>query len=204
MKKSFVASDSMSNINNIECIAIGGSAGCLPVIMQIVRSLPSSFNYPIIIVIHRQRNVISEMVNILGNANQYKHIIEPDDKSPVKNCCIFLAPQNYHLLVEEDRTFSLDYSEAVQYSRPSIDVTFESAAIVYRHKLVAILLSGANNDGTAGLQAVVEQGGIAIAQNPDSADYPAMPMSAIHNVTGIKIMRPGEISEYLKTLVTEE
>lgn len=193
----------MPGTKQIQCITIGGSAGCLPVILQILRSLPYAFNFPIIIVIHRQRNVASEMVKLLGNVNQYKNIIEPDDKAPIENCCIFLAPQNYHLLVEQDFTVSLDYSEAVQYSRPSIDVTFESAAQVYKEKLVAILLSGANSDGTAGLQTVVENNGIAIAQQPESAEYPVMPASAIQHVKGIKVMNPLEISNYLSSLVTD-
>ena len=186
---------------DIELVVIGGSAGCLPVLITILKSLPTNFSVPIAIVIHRQRNVVSEMVHILAAANQFKEIIEPDDKETISPCCIYLAPQNYHLLIEHDKTFSLDYSEAIKYSRPSIDVTFESAAQVYRQKLVAILLSGANNDGTAGLLSVVEKGGVAIAQSPATAQYPVMPLAAIENVTGLKVLDPDEISAYVKDLV---
>lgn len=148
------------NNTNIELITIGGSAGSLPVVLKIIKSLPASFKVPIVIVIHRQRNVSSELVKILNNSSASKKIIEPDDKETIGDSCIYLAPQNYHLLIEKDRTFSLDYSEAVLFSRPSIDVTFESAARVYKKKLAAVLLTGANSDGTTGLSTVVHRGGI--------------------------------------------
>ena len=186
---------------NIEVVLVGGSAGSLPVLIQLLKSLPSDFALPVIIVMHRQRNVLSELTKILSSAIPFKNIVEPDDKLPVGSCCIYIAPQNYHLLIEKDKSFSLDYSEAIQYSRPSIDVTFESVARVYKNKVAAILLSGANNDGTLGLMKVVEAGGIAIAQDPDTAEYTAMPLSAVEKVAGIKVMKPAEIGEFMNGLV---
>lgn len=191
----------MLNFTNIEIVLIGGSAGCLNVLMSILKSLGENFTIPIIVVIHRQRNVFSDLTKILCNANRFKKIVEPDDKEPVAESCIFIAPQNYHLLIEKDKTFSLDYSEAVQFSRPSIDVTFESAAQLYKSKAVAILLSGANNDGTEGLRSIVEYGGIAIAQNPATADYPFMPSTAIKDVKNINVLTPDEISDFLNQLI---
>jgi len=190
----------MHILPEIEVVVIGGSAGSLTVIMNILRSLEVYFTLPIIIVIHRQKNVISELTKILGLSSKFKKIIEPDDKELVSDCCIYIAPQNYHLLVEDDRSFSLDYSEAVQYSRPSIDVTFESVSKIYKNKCAAILLSGANNDGTEGLQSVVEAGGTAIVQNPDTADYPIMPQSALQAIEEVVSMKPQEISDYLNNL----
>ena len=181
-----------------EIIVIGGSAGSLSVLLKIIKLLPDDFSIPIVVVVHRQRNVISEFTKILASANKNKKIIEPDDKEPIKNACIYIAPQNYHLLIETDLTFSLDYSEAVKFSRPSIDVTLEAAADVYKEKLLAILLSGANNDGTAGLKKVLAMKGIAIAQEPNTAEFAAMPQSAIDNVPGVLVFEPSKIEEYIK------
>lgn len=186
---------------DIEIVVIGGSAGSLPVLIEILKNISPDFTLPIIIIVHRQRNVLSELPKILGSTVPFKEIIEPDDKTLITEKCIYIAPQNYHLLIETDRTFSLDYSEAVHYSRPSIDVTFESSAKVYKNKTVSVLLSGANNDGAAGMQKIVENNGIAIAQDPASAMYPVMPMAAIETVRGIKVMRPGQIVDFLNGLV---
>lgn len=184
----------------LQLIVIGGSAGSLPVLQSILRSLPDNFSIPVIIVIHRQRNVSSELSRILNSSSRKKKILEPDDKEPIRECCIYLAPQNYHLLIEEDKTISLDYSELVQFSRPSIDVTFDSAAKIYKSTLAAILLTGANNDGTKGLLSVVNEGGLAIAQDPKTAEYPVMPLSAIEKVEEIQVLKPHEIIEFLKAL----
>lgn len=193
----------MINLDKTELIVIGGSAGSLPVLIHIIKSLPRNFDLPLLIVIHRQRNVLSEFVKILSEANKNKKIIEPDDKEPISNSCIYIAPQNYHLLIESDRTFSLDYSEAVQYSRPSIDVTFESAAAIYKNNLAAVLLSGANNDGTSGLKSVVSNGGVAIAQEPSTAEFPAMPGSAIVSIPGIIVLNPDKISGLINNINTK-
>ncbi|TDH29150.1 chemotaxis protein CheB [Segetibacter sp. 3557_3] len=179
-----------------DIIIIGGSAGSVQVISQIIHELPAVLPVPVVIVLHRLKNVASEMSKILS-AQTNKVIVEPDDKDPIKNSFIYLAPQNYHLLIESDFTFSLDYSEVVQYSRPSIDVTFESAAKVYGKKAFAVLLSGGNKDGTNGIGAVIVRGGKAIVQHPDSALYPAMPSAAIASNKGIPTLYPEQIIEYL-------
>jgi len=182
-----------------ELVVIGGSAGSLTVLMQVIKLLPDQFFLPLVIVVHRQRNVSSEFTKILSQTFKNKKIIEPDDKEPIEKSVIYVAPQNYHLLIEADRSFSLDYSEAIQFSRPSIDVTFESASAVYKNSLTAILLSGANNDGTAGLKNVVQNGGTAIAQDPETAEFPAMPRSAIASVPGIMALEPVAIAEYINS-----
>ena len=191
----------MNNAKKFKMIVIGGSAGSLPVFMHILKRLPPAFSLPVIMVVHRQRNIISDLADIFFAANPAKKIIEPDDKEIISPSTIYLAPQNYHLLIENDLSFSLDYSETVQYSRPSIDVTFESAARVYKNELLAILLSGANSDGAAGLQQVVDYGGIGIAQDPLTAEYPAMPVSAIARVKNILVSDPENISNYLNSII---
>ncbi len=187
----------MNKSQKEELVVIGGSAGSLTILLRVIKKLPDDFSVPVIIVIHRQRNVLSEFTTILTNAFKNKKIVEPDDKNPIDGSCIYVAPQNYHLLIETDYTFSLDYSEPVKFSRPSIDVTLESAAIVYKSNLTAILLSGANNDGTSGLISVVQNGGAIIAQDPETAEFAAMPASAISTVPGIVVLSPDEIAAYL-------
>lgn len=166
-------------------------------LLHLIKSLPNDFSLPIVIVIHRQRNVASDFTKIISQVLKHKKILEPDDKEPVNTSCIYIAPQNYHLLFESDSTFSLDYSEPVKFSRPSIDVTFESAARIYKSGLIAILLSGANNDGTAGLQSVAENGGTMIVQDPSTAEFPAMPSAAITSVSGLLVLNPASIATYL-------
>lgn len=200
MKKSIDESDK-KQAGGIELLVIGGSAGSLPVLIQILKSLVNEITVPIVIVIHRQRNVVSELVKILNSALQIDIINEPDDKEAIMEGCIYIAPQNYHLLIEKDRTFSLDYSEAIKYSRPAIDVTFDSAARVYKNRLVGLLLSGANNDGCSGMNKIVSFGGTGIAQDPETAEYPAMPQSALKSIKGIKSLKPENIGSFIKALI---
>lgn len=183
-----------------KALLIGGSSGSLQVLIKIVSALPEAFSIPVIIIVHRQKNVSSELNKILGTYAPSKKIIEPVDKEPVNESCIYLAPQNYHLLIEEDRTFSLDYSEPVHFSRPSIDVTFETAAAVYRQHTVGILLSGANHDGALGLGAILNKGGIALAQDPATADYAAMPKAALENNPLVKSLSPLKIISFVQAL----
>jgi two-component system chemotaxis response regulator CheB len=183
-----------------EVIVIGGSAGSLSVLLQIIKALPDSFVLPLIIVIHRQRNAVSEFTTIVAESNKKKRIVEPDDKEPIEKSCIYIAPQNYHLLIEKDRSFSLDYSEAIRFSRPSIDVTFETAAAVYKENLIAVLLSGANSDGTLGLQSVVANNGTAIVQEPSTAEFATMPQVAIQKIKNVHILDPIRIALFINTL----
>ncbi|RXK85631.1 chemotaxis protein CheB [Filimonas effusa] len=179
-------------------VIIGGSAGSLPVLLDIVESLPAGFEAPVVIVLHRLKNVSSDMDKILADSQEHMHIREPEDKEPIRAGHIYLAPQNYHLLLEVEKTFSLDYSELVHFSRPSIDVSFESAARVFGKHLTAVLLSGANQDGAAGIEAVAAAGGTAIVQDPSSTDYPAMPTAAIQKTNDILILQPVDIVNYFK------
>ena len=162
--------------NQINIIAIGGSSGSIPVIMQIVNALPENYPVPIVIIVHRPRNVSSDLAHVISAAHKIR---EPEDKEPVREGQVYLAPQNYHLLIEDDGTFSMDYSELVNYSRPAIDVTFMSIATVYEKAAMAILLSGANKDGAEGIHAVISKGGRGIVQDPATCQYPLMPEEAL-------------------------
>ena len=185
-----------------DVIAIGGSAGCLPVVRRILDALPEHFNYPVIVVIHRLRNVVSDLDQVLALSGKNLVVREPEDKEPVQKGVVYLAPQNYHLQIETDKTFSLDYSEPVNFSRPSIDVTFDCVASVYKNKSVGILLSGASRDGAAGIAKIIKKGGAGVAQDPSTAEYAYMPQSAIDTNENILVLSPEAITQFIKTNFT--
>lgn len=177
-----------------DIVVIGGSSGSIPVLIKILKAIPLAFNATIVIVVHRLKNVHSDLRNILSD----KHIItEPEDKEPVMPGRIYLAPQNYHLLFEQDNTFSMDYSETVNFSRPSIDVTFTSAAEMYGDNTTGILLSGANRDGADGMASIIAHGGKGIVQDPISAEYPSMPSAALETAANIQVLTPSGIINLL-------
>jgi len=183
-------------------ILIGGSAGCLPPLIDILQALPNTFSIPIVVVMHRQKNVASSLDKILSGYSPYFNTIEPEDKEVIMPCSIYLAPQNYHLLFEYDNTFSLDYSEPILYSRPAIDVSFESAAAVYGKVALAILLSGANSDGSKGVEGILSCGGTAIVQDPASALYKAMPQAALERNPGAMNLVPENIVSFVIRLIS--
>jgi two-component system chemotaxis response regulator CheB len=187
----------MSNNNSDKVIVIGGSAGSLPVLLYILQNLPQGFPFIIIVVLHRLKNSISELGKIINTSKSGLKLREPDDKEPICMGHVYIAPANYHLLAEEDKTFSLDYSEPVLYSRPSIDVAMESFAAVYGPNITGILLSGANEDGAVGLGHVIAKGGIAIVQAPDTAEYPVMPAAGQRKNADALIFTPSQILQYL-------
>lgn len=164
-----------------DAVVIGGSTGGLDVLLKILPALKPTLSFTIIVVLHRKNSADSTLEALLASRTSIP-VREVEDKDVLAVGHIYLAPADYHLLIEADKTFSLDYSEKVNYSRPSLDVTFESAADVYGDTLVGILLSGANTDGTKGLAAIKKEGGITIAQKPETAQAPFMPQQAIDNV----------------------
>lgn len=185
---------------NRKMLLIGGSAGSLTLISEIVNALPADCNHTVVIIIHRQKNVVSHITSILEKFTGSRPVIEPEDKQAILSSGIYLAPQNYHLLIENTYTFSLDYAELVNYCRPSIDVTFESAARVYKKNACCILLSGANSDGANGVKHILNGGGQAIIQNPLMADYPAMPQKALQQNPLAKTMSPNNIVSLVANL----
>lgn len=159
-------------------LVIGGSAGSLQVLFQLLPILKPALTFPVILVLHRRNSSDSTLSEVLSSKNLYP-VKEVEDKDPVLPGHIYLAPADYHLLIEKDFIFSLDYSEKINFSRPSIDVTFESVAEVYGPLAVALLLSGANEDGTKGFISIKSSGGRTIAQDPETAQMSFMPHHAI-------------------------
>jgi two-component system chemotaxis response regulator CheB len=164
-----------------DAMVIGGSAGSLDVLLKVLPDLNVNLSFPIIIVVHRKHGADSLLPALLSGRTKLK-VKEAEEKDRLLPGYIYVAPSDYHLLIENNRTFSLDYSEKINYSRPAIDVTFESAALVYRDKLVCMLLSGSNSDGVKGLNAVKAFEGTAVIQDPLSAQSAYMPAQAAQNV----------------------
>ena len=193
-----MAQDEVKNV-----VVIGGSAGSLDVIMQLVPFLPVDAGACYILVVHRKNDADSVLANIVS-ARTAMPVHEVEDKEAIQANCIFIAPPDYHLLVENREMFSLDSSEKLHYSRPSIDVTFESVAETFGEKTIGVLLSGANADGAKGLKRIKEAGGIAIAQNPKSAEVGFMPLQAIRIKAVNQVLNAEEIAPVLIGLLNDK
>lgn len=163
--------------NNIKYIVIGGSAGSFKGIMKIISSIPTNYPLPIILCLHRLKHIRSGFIEALALRSKMK-IIEPFDKMHISAGKIYLAPANYHLVVELGNHFSLSTYDNVNHSRPSIDITFESSAKIFRKKMAGILLSGANKDGANGMLTISKNGGTTIIQDPTTCQAPTMPNAA--------------------------
>jgi two-component system, chemotaxis family, protein-glutamate methylesterase/glutaminase len=161
-----------------DLIVIGGSAGAIEVLARLLSGLTARFMPAVAIVIHlppEGPNVLHEI--FAGPGAPPMKLAE--DKEPISPGTIYFAPPDYHLLVESGRTFALSQDERVHYSRPAVDVLFESAAEAYRERLLGIVLSGANADGAAGLKAIAAAGGMTVVQALASAEMIAMPAAAL-------------------------
>ncbi|WP_395050339.1 chemotaxis protein CheB [Flavobacterium sp.] len=161
-----------------EAIVIGVSSGGMNAMKVIFSLLPKNFNTPIIIVQHMGARSDSQLIKLLNNQSNVS-IKEADEKEKIENGKVYIAPPNYHLMIERDKTLSLSVDERVNYARPSIDVLFESAADVYKDKLIGVILTGSSSDGSLGLKKIKEFGGLTIAQDPKTAESAYMPASAI-------------------------
>jgi len=180
-------------------VMIGGSAGSLDVLLYILPKLRPDLAVVIVIVLHRKTNVESPLINLLQTKTTLP-VSEAEEKEPLVPGHIYLAPADYHLLLERNKTFSLDYSEKVHFSRPSIDVSFETAADVFSGNVTGILLSGANADGVEGLRRISERGGDVIIQEPSTADVAFMPAEAIRSGIAAKVFTPEQMMHYINSL----
>ena len=177
-------------------IVIGVSAGGLNVMTKLLEDLPPNFSIPIVVVQHRskdQRNLLEEIMQARCRID----IKQADEKEKPKAGMVYFAPADYHLLFEEDGCFSLSCDNPVNFSRPSIDILFETAADAFAKNVLAIILTGANNDGMNGLLKIKMKGGTTIAQKPASAEFSSMPQAAINANAVEYVMELAEIKTLL-------
>lgn len=183
----------------IKAVVIGASAGAVQALQVVLPALPADYPLPVLVVVH----VPPDRSNVLLPLFQAKCRIavkEAEDKEAVVGGVIYFAPSDYHLLVETDGTIALSWDEPVNYSRPSIDVLFESAADAYGSGLAGVILTGANHDGAAGLKAVMDAGGVGIVEDPADAYATAMPESALEACPSAATMTLDAIALYLSRL----
>ncbi len=186
-----------------KAIVIGGSAGSVKVIFNMLKSIPQNFPVPIIIALHRPDQESSQMGSLFKDISKVA-FDEPNRKTPIKNNHIYLAPAGKHIVVETDFSINIDTSPLVQYSRPSIDVLFLSAAEVYKRNLLGIILTGSNEDGSLGLQNIKKNGGLVVIQDPKDASISRMPEAALAKVSPDMVLTKEQIFELLKNISEAE
>ena len=180
-----------------EAIVIGASAGALEALSNLLPALPSDFRLPILVVVHLPADKTSVFAELI-RARCRIGVREAEDKEPIEPGVAYFAPPDYHLLVEQDKRLSLSDDEPVLFSRPSIDVLFESAADAYGDGLIGVVLTGANSDGANGLKAVVEAGGVAVVQSLAAPMRPRCREAAIAACPDARVLPVNEIAAYLR------
>jgi two-component system chemotaxis response regulator CheB len=183
----------------IDAIAIGTSAGGVDALSALLPALPKDLRASVFVVVHLPRDRPSRLASIF-QGKCLLPVLEAQDKEPVAPGTVYIAPPDYHLLLDDGPVLALSTDEPVNYSRPAIDVLFESAADLYRGRLLGMVLTGGNQDGAAGLQAVQRRGGTTVVQDPQSAQVPLMPASALQRVKADHVLPLAGIAELLRTL----
>jgi two-component system chemotaxis response regulator CheB len=181
-----------------EIIVIGTSMGGLAALETIFTGLPADFAVPIAVVQHRSSESLDTMLKVLRRYTSLR-LREPSDKEPIEPGTIYVAPPDYHLMVEPGY-FALSTGPVVSYARPSIDVLFDSAADAYKSRVIGIVLTGANSDGAAGARRIKAVGGVVLAQDPTTAECAVMPKATIKDVKVDRILTLEEISPCLASL----
>jgi two-component system, chemotaxis family, protein-glutamate methylesterase/glutaminase len=182
-----------------KAVVIGASAGGIKAVKDLLRKLNPDFKLPVIVVVHISPHSENYWVKIL-NKECKMAVKEADEKERILKGTVYIAPPGYHLLIEKNQTFTLTSDERVNYSRPSIDVLFETAADAYGEHLIGIVLTGANADGAEGLRKIKDAGGLAIVQEPDTAEVDVMPLAAINAANPKYILPLSLISAVLNDL----
>lgn len=183
----------------IDLVVIGASWGGLDALTTLVRGLPPDFPVPVAIVQHRGPDTESFLSGLLQQWTTLT-VCEPEDKDALRPGHIYVAPANYHLLIEEGH-LSLTTEAPVRYSRPSIDVMFGSAAHAYGKRLIGVVLTGANEDGSRGLQCIADYGGYCIVQDPGTAEVATMPAAALRRVPQASCLPLERIAEHVADVV---
>lgn len=182
-----------------EIVVVGTSWGGLSALRTLIDELPQRATLPVVCVQHRHRDSNSLLTTLLQDRT-VRRVAEVEDKAPIEPGMVYIAPADYHLLIDRG-SFSLTVDEAVRYSRPSIDVTFESAADSYGASTIGVVLTGANADGSRGLRRIADRGGMALVQEPLTAESATMPRAAIKAVPSARVMTIADIARLIGTVV---
>ena len=188
-----------SRVVRAQAIAIGASAGGVEALSAITSKLPADFAVPILVAIHLPPDRKSVLPALLDESSAVS-VVEAEDKVSIEPGGVYFSPPDYHLLVERDGRMSLSSDEPVRFSRPSIDVLFESAADAYGEGLLGVVLTGANDDGARGLKAICAAGGTAWVQRPDDAYASAMPAAAISRCPSARVLGLDELADALSSV----
>ncbi len=181
-----------------ELVVIGTSWGGLHALRQVLGGLPAAFDLPVVVVQHRHRDSDHLLVSLLQDHTPLK-VHEIEDKTELEAGSVYVAPAEYHVLVEAGH-LALSTEEPVRYSRPSIDVTFDSAADAYGARTVGVVMTGANDDGARGLRRIADRGGLAIVQDPATAESAVMPTAALKLVPEARVVKLDAIGALIATL----
>lgn len=193
----------MSKSRQYRAVVIGVSAGGLAALEKILPVLKDTFSLPVLVVQHLSPTS-ENYLPIHFSHHCSLEVKEAEDKEPIEGGVIYFAPPNYHLLVECNRFVALSTEERVNFSRPSIDVLFETAAEAYQHELIGIVLTGANSDGAVGMTKIKQLGGLVVVQSPETAESDAMPKATIDAVEVDHILPLNEIGHFLNILCETE
>ena len=183
----------------LRMVVMGASWGGLQALEAVLRALPRDYDTPIVIAQHRASDLATGALAHMLSHHSGRDVSEPGDKDPVESGHVYIAPADYHLIVEPEG-FALSTEGAVHYSRPAIDVLFDTAADVYADELAAVILTGANDDGAYGIARVRRRGGITIAQDPATAERATMPAAAIATGAVQHVLPLEEIAPFLTRL----
>ncbi len=181
-------------------VVVGASWGGLAALNCLIGGLPADFEAPVAVVQHRSRHADNLLASLLQDVTPLQ-VVEVEDKEPFEPGSVYIAPANYHMLFE-DGHLSLTTDPLVRFSRPSIDVTFLSAADTYLSSTIGVVLTGANDDGARGLRHIVDRGGRAIVQDPATAESPVMPQAAQRAVPEAEVIPLERIAEHLVKIVS--
>lgn len=182
-------------------VVVGASWGGLAALSCLIGGMPSDFQLPIVIVQHRSRHADNILAGLLQDTTLLR-VIDVEDKEPLLPRSVYIAPANYHMLVEYGH-LSLTTDPLVRFSRPSIDVTFLSAADTYLRSTIGVILTGANDDGARGLRHIVDRGGRAVVQDPATAESPVMPHAAQRAVPEAAVVPLPAIADHLVRMVRQ-
>lgn len=181
----------------MKAFVIGGSAGAIDALKEILPNLPNERGaFPIVIVLHLLPRAQSLLPSIFREKCPWP-VKEAESTEPLEDGVVYFAPNDYHLAIEADHTFSLSNEEPIMYSRPSIDLFLKSAAAVYKGELAVLVLSGANADGAQGCLDIIGYGGRCFAQAPETAQFPEMPRAALAVSPAVSAVNSSEVVEFL-------